>query len=134
MSNQKNLNQLLIFVNLYQRTKNEAISSICSSRIVFLKILQSDWLRAFWPISQEQDISQIRDLCRNTANNRSLHDRENTVKINDQNFFKLKNPIFHLLLAHFSNFGSKKSFFEKSTSVTRNFTKVSSTMLIFRKK
>ena len=58
MPNQKIFDQLLIFVNLYQHTKNEAISSICSGEIVDLKILQSDWLRAFWPISQEQDFSQ----------------------------------------------------------------------------
>ena len=29
------------------------VSSICSG-----EILQSDWLRGFWPISQEQDFSQ----------------------------------------------------------------------------
>ena len=58
MPKQKIFDQLLIFVNLYQHTKNEAISSICSGEIVDLKILQSDWLRAFWPISQEQDFSQ----------------------------------------------------------------------------
>ena len=28
--------------------KNEAVSSICSGEIVDLKILQSDWLTAFW--------------------------------------------------------------------------------------
>ena len=32
--------------------KKEAISSICSGEIVDLKIL--DWLRAFWPTSQEK--------------------------------------------------------------------------------
>ena len=36
----------------------KAVSSICSGEIVDLKILQSDWLRAFWPISQEQNFSQ----------------------------------------------------------------------------
>ena len=43
----------------YQHTKNEAVSSIYSREIVHLDILQSDWLRAFWPISQKQDFSQI---------------------------------------------------------------------------
>ena len=33
-------------------------SSICSGEIVHLEILQSDWLRGFWSISQEQHISQ----------------------------------------------------------------------------
>ena len=31
--------------------KNQAISLICTGDIVDLKILQSDWLRAFWCIS-----------------------------------------------------------------------------------
>ena len=59
MPNQKLFGQLAIFVNLDQHAKNEAVSSICSGEIVDLKILQSDWLRAFWPISHEQDFSQI---------------------------------------------------------------------------
>ena len=55
MANQTIFDQLLIFVNLYQHAKNEAVSSIGSGQIIDLKILQSDWLRAFWPIPQEQD-------------------------------------------------------------------------------
>ena len=47
MANQKVFNQLLIFMNLYQHAKNEAVSSICFGEIVELKIQQSDWLRAF---------------------------------------------------------------------------------------
>ena len=45
----------LIFVNLYQYAKNETVLSICSEEIIDLKILQSDWLRAFWPVSEGQD-------------------------------------------------------------------------------
>ena len=44
--------QLLIFVNLYQHAKNEAVSPICFEEIAELKILQSDWLRPFLFISQ----------------------------------------------------------------------------------
>ena len=58
MPNQKIFNQLLIFVNLYQHPKNEAVSFICSGEMVHLKIMQSEWLKAFWPISPEQDLSQ----------------------------------------------------------------------------
>ena len=39
MSNQKIFDQLLIFVNLYQHAKNEAVSLICSGEIADLKIL-----------------------------------------------------------------------------------------------
>ena len=65
---------------------------ICSGEIVDLKILQSDWLRAFWPRSPEKKISQY-DLCRNTANNINFYSRTNPVKINNQ--------IFGLILAYF---------------------------------
>ena len=52
-------------MNLYQHAKNEAVPSICSGEILKdfkkdLKILQSHWLRAFWPISQKQDFYQNR--------------------------------------------------------------------------
>ena len=53
MPNQKMFNQLLIFANLYQHAKNNIASLICSGKTVHLNIIQSDWLRAFWPISQE---------------------------------------------------------------------------------
>ena len=72
MPNQKIFSQHFIFVNLYQHTKNEANSSFCSAKIVNLKILHSDWPIAFWPISQEQDFSQMQDLCGNTAKNKNF--------------------------------------------------------------
>ena len=46
-------------MNLCQHAKNEAVSSTCSGEKVDLKILQSNWLRAFGPISQEQDFPNI---------------------------------------------------------------------------
>ena len=48
------------FCEFVSTCKNVAISLICSKEIVDLKILQSAWLRAFWPMSQEQDFSQYR--------------------------------------------------------------------------
>ena len=54
-------NELLISMNLYQHTKNQAFSSFFSGDIVNLKILQSDWPRAFWLKSQEPDFSQVWD-------------------------------------------------------------------------
>ena len=59
MPNQKLFNQLLIFVNLYQHAQNEAVSSICLGEIVNLETLQSDWLTAFSPVSQEQGFPKI---------------------------------------------------------------------------
>ena len=73
-TNQKNFDQPLIFVNnLYKHAKNEAVSSFCSGEMVDSKILQSEWLRAFWSLSQKQDLSQREDLCKNTASNINFH-------------------------------------------------------------
>ena len=82
MHTQKMFDQLLIYVNLYQHAKYQATSSICSGDLDHSKILQSDWLRAFWPIFQEPKFSQIWDLCKNTGNNTDVHYRTNSVKIN----------------------------------------------------
>ena len=67
MSTQKNFDYLLIYVNLYQHAKNQTILLICSGDMAHQKILQSDWLKTFWPISQGQK------MCWNTANNISFH-------------------------------------------------------------
>ena len=76
MSKQKLSNQLLIFVILYQHAKNEA------EKMLDLKILLSESLRAFWHISQEH-FFQIEDFYWNTANTH-FHYRTNPGKINDQ--------------------------------------------------
>ena len=77
------------------------------------KILQSDWLRIFWSISQEPEFSQIRDLCRNIANNIHFHYRTNSVKINNKIFQYIKKTLF---FAHFwpifPIFGAKNFFLE----------------------
>ena len=54
--------QVLISINFNQYAKNQALSSFCSRDLVDLKILQSDWPKAFWSISQQPDFSQIYDL------------------------------------------------------------------------
>ena len=82
-------NQFLILVNLYQYAKNEAVSSISSREIVDLKVLQSDWLQTFWPISQEQW-----ELCKNTANNKVLIIEQIQGKLMTILFFKFKKTYF----------------------------------------
>ena len=51
--------QLSISINLYQHAKNQVFPLFSSEDTVDKKILQSDWLRAFWHISQEPDFSQV---------------------------------------------------------------------------
>ena len=70
-------------MNLYQYPKNQAFSSFCSRDIVNLKLLQADWSRAFWPISQDPDFSQVWDLCKNAANIIKIFYRPNAEEIND---------------------------------------------------
>ena len=47
-------------MNLYQHAKKEAISLIFSGDEVAYNIRQSNWLKTFWLISQEQKFSQIK--------------------------------------------------------------------------
>ena len=113
MSTQKKFDQVLIYVNLYQHAKNQAIY------MVDWKILQSGWLRTFWSISQEQKFSQIWDLFRNTANNISFHYTIKPVKINDHIFQYIQKTLF---LAHFwsifTSFGAK-NFFPENPALSR---------------
>ena len=86
--------------------------------MVDLKILQSEWLRAFLPKSQEQDLFQIEGLCGNTANSIKFHYRTNSGKINDRFFLKkFKKPYFGPFFAHFLNVLEQKSFPKKSGTV-----------------
>ena len=85
-------------MNLHQYAKNQAFSSFSSRDIVNLKILQSDWSRALWPISQEPQFSPVWDLYKNTANIIKLIYRPNSEKINDSIFQYVKKTLF---LVHF---------------------------------
>ena len=81
-------------------------------RSSWFKILQSDWPRTFWPISQEPDYPQILYLCKNTANNINFHYRPKSGKkilTKFSNKFKKK-----LFLVHFLG---KDITFEKSSYV-----------------
>ena len=55
----KNFKSTLKLRNLYQHTKNQAISLFRSRNITSLKTLQSDWQKEFWPIYQEPDFSRL---------------------------------------------------------------------------
>ena len=47
----KNFRLTFNFCQFVSACKNEVVSSICTGEIVDLKILPSDCLRTFWPIS-----------------------------------------------------------------------------------
>ena len=78
-------------MNLYRHAENQVSSSLCFRDLVDLKILQSGWPGAFWPISQEPDFLQIWNLFKNTANNINFYygpKSEKNFPINSEN------PIF----------------------------------------
>ena len=102
--NQNCFDQPLIYANLYNHAKNQAYVDLFWW-YGWLKILQSDWLRTFWPKSQEQNFSHIWDLSRNNANSLNFHYRTNSVKI----FNKFKDPCFWPIFGSFS----QKLFFQK---------------------
>ena len=119
---------------MYQQAKNEVFHWLVLEIWLIIKILQSGWLRAFWPISLEEKSSQIWDFCRNIANNIHFHYRIISVKINDKIFkYIKKNPVYSLFLAHLLDFLGKNSFSRKSGSVTHNFIWVSSIIPNLRK-
>ena len=101
-------------MNLYNHAKNQVISSFYSRDIFSLKILQLDWPRAFWPISQEPDFSQIWNLCMNIANNILANDTfivdQIREKLMTKFFKKFENPIFD----SFSPFLGKIYFIKKN--------------------
>ena len=91
-------------------------------------------MRAFCPISQERDFSQVWDLCKNRANIIYFFIDQFQKKLMAKFSNKLKKPMF---LAHFGSifpiYGAKESFSGKSDSVTHNFIRVSCTMPKVRK-
>ena len=91
-------------------------------RYVNLKILQSDWLRRFWPISQKPDFSQIWDLCKNTVN--SIDQSQKKTMKNFSN--KFKNFIFDPS----STFWGQMFFFSKIPAVTHNTKSASNAMRV----
>ena len=72
--------------------------------------MQSDWLRTFWSISQEQRFSQIWDLCRNTVNNAGFHIEQIQWKLMPKFFNKFWKSCFWPILVHFPNFVGKNVF------------------------
>ena len=92
---------------MHQQAKIQAISSICSRDIVDLKILQSDWLRAFRPVTLEPDFSQIWDLHRNTNTEEII---EEIQKKNYQTFQLIQKTLF---FGPFSTSLGQTKFFQK---------------------
>ena len=94
MPTQNFLNKPLILMNLYQHVKNEAVSSISLGDMADIKMLESDCLKALWPISKKPDFSQLWDLCKNTASNTFFHSEQIKKKLMTKFFKNFKKPYF----------------------------------------
>ena len=95
-------------MNLHQYAKNQTLSSFCNRNIVNLHILQSNWSRSFWPISQEPDFCEVWDLCKNTANIIKLLYRLILEYVITKFSDKFKNPVFGPFWVQFYKFQGKK--------------------------
>ena len=62
-------------MNLYQYAINLANSSFYPGAIFYLKILQSDWLATFRPISHEYNFFRIYKLHGNIENDINFHSK-----------------------------------------------------------
>ena len=75
------------------------------------RILQSDWMREFWPTTYKAEFSQVWDLQRKTDNCKFFQFRIFPAKNNDEILWKLKKTPF------WAHFRGNKNFFTKSASV-----------------
>ena len=101
--------------NIFQSTFNfhESVS-ICKKagyfiilfyEYIWFAILQSDWPRTLWPISQEPDFPDLWDLCRKIKNNINFHYRPNSEKkLMATVFNKFKKPYFWAIFGQFLQF------------------------------
>ena len=77
-----------------QHAKRRTISSFCSRDIADVKILQSDWPKEFWSISQESDFPKYR-ICAGIEQIIKTFIRERIQKKIGVKFFnKFQNSIF----------------------------------------
>ena len=94
--------------------KNKCNPVIPSADICDYRILQSNWLKAFLAIIQEQAFPQIWDLYNKIDNNINFYLSTFTAKINDK-IFQRKNPILGSFLSIFCRFWPKGVFPKKSS-------------------
>ena len=100
---------VLLKTSVYLHAKNKLHNSLLSYSIIFQRILQFDWLAAFWPITWDSTLCQT--CWWNINNNISLHYRLFSRKTNMTKFFKKSpKPYFGPILGLLSKFGPKKNF------------------------
>ena len=76
-----------------------------------LRILQFDWLTAFWAITRKAEFCQMWNLRWNVYNNISFHLRSFQRKTNDKLFQKIqKKPVLGPFRTDFAQIWAKKTF------------------------
>ena len=88
-------------------SKNQVYPCFPSRDIYNERILQSDWMRAFWPLNCKTEFSQTRSLHRATGNCSVFHFGLLPAQSNDNFSWKLKNTTFWPHLGSLSIFGQK---------------------------
>ena len=112
------LYQLVEDFNVYLYAKNKIHHWLLFWDITFSRILQFDWLTAFWPITWETEFCQIWDWWWHINNKTiSFHFRLTPRKTNDNIFQKIQKTLFAAILDPFAHW-SKMNFPRKKGSVS----------------
>ena len=122
MTNHKIFDQLLLFQNFVNVQKNEVILTFCSGKIVDLKILLADWLRAFWPIYLQQKFQQYMTCAETQRIIKIFIIEQLQRKLMNKFFFKFKKPQFWFILGPFPIFLEQNVFHKNSDSLAHTFT------------
>ena len=93
--------QLVEDFDVYLHAKNKLHHSLLSWKITFYRILQFDWLTAFWPITREPEFCQIWDWWWNINNNIGFHFKLFPGKTNDNIFQKVQKTYLAAILGPF---------------------------------
>ena len=116
MPTQKNCDQLLIFVNLYQHAKNQFIPSVHSSDTVNFKVPSHDWPHPVLTMPTPKTFKLIFMKLYQYAKNKLiplvdsiLESSDQIAHINMQHSLNSKNPIF----SPFPQFLGQKKFFHE---------------------
>ena len=105
--------QLVEDFDVYLHAKNKLHHSLLSWKITFYRILQFDWLTAFWPITREPEFCQIWDWWWNINNNIGFHFKLFPGKNNDNIFQKVQKTYLAAIWALFAQIWTKMNFPEK---------------------
>ena len=104
-----------ITFSLWISTSKKSYWCIASSDIDYQRILQSNWMRVFWPMTCEPGFFRIMGSDRKTEKCNVFHFRLLPAKSNDKTLWKVRKLPFRTPFVYFR---ANKNFSRKFTSAT----------------